>query len=380
MAKDLGTPLTGRKRRTETARGPFHFPLARLLFGIIALLVIGIVLRIVMVDDPNGGRPSQQATITTTRDGNTVANTVATGPVTITADPVQVPAEQSARTDAAGNGVPGAGTALGQVPGQFGVLPDLSEETSNGAIPRRSTTGQAPFTAYSRPAALGAAADGPKIAIIATGLGINEQGSLDAIDTLPDDVTLAFAPYGRSLGATVASARTAGHEIMLEIPLEPFDFPQNDPGPHTMLTGEAPRANLDKLFWLMARFGGYFGVINNMGARFTASATDFAPIMEELGTRGIGYLDDGSSNRSVAQQLAGANKVPFARADLMIDVSPDRSSILAALASLEAQAMESGQAIGIVSALPVSVQTVAEWAAGLDAKGIALVPASALMK
>ncbi|MNL43377.1 Divergent polysaccharide deacetylase [compost metagenome] len=167
---------------------------------------------------------------------------------------------------------------------------------------------------------------------------------------------------------------------MLEVPLEPFDYPQNDPGPHTMLTGETPRDNLEKLFWLMARFGGYFGVINNMGARFTASAVDMAPIMEEFGARGLGYLDDGSSNRSVAAQLASANRVPFGRAGAMIDANPARASILSALASLETEAIESGSAIGIVSALPISVQTVSDWARELDAKGIALVPVSALMK
>ena len=378
MADDLSTPLTGR-RRARRAAGRFRFPLARVLFGVLALAALGIVLRLVLVDDPNGGRPSQEVAITTTRDGNSVANSVATGPVTITADPGQYPAG-GAMTAAAPPASPGAGGALGQVPGKFGVLPDLSEETANGAIPRMSGTGQTPFAAYRRPAEAALAAGGPMVAVIVTGLGINEQGSFDAIDLLPDDVTLAFAPYGRSLDTTVSAARAAGHEVMLEVPLEPFDYPQNDPGPHTLLTGESPRANLDKLFWLMARFGGYFGVINNMGARFTASAADFSPVMEEFGARGLGYLDDGSSNRSVAPQLAGANRVPFARADMVIDANPARASILSALASLEAEAMESGGAIGIVSALPISVQAVSEWARELDSKGIALVPASALMK
>lgn len=369
MANDLSTPLTGRKRRLGT--GKPRFPVARLLFLLIGVILGGVAARIILVDDPNGGRPNEEVAITSTRDGNTVAQSVATGPATITADPMQYPA---------GTAIPGTGGEVrGQVADRYGALPDLSEETANGPIPRISTTGQTPFATYSRPFDI-AAAPGPKIAIVVTGLGINEQGSLDAVDRLPPDVTLAFAPYGRALETTVAAARTAGHEVMLEIPLEPFDYPQNDPGPHTLLTGEQPRANLEKLFWLMSRFGGYFGVINNMGARFTASAADLAPLMEELGTRGVAYLDDGSSNRSVAPQLAGVNKVPFVRADQMVDVNPAQASILSALASLETQAMESGSAIGIVSALPISVGTVADWAQELGAKGITLVPASALMK
>jgi uncharacterized protein len=375
MANDLTTPLTGRKRKAGGPRP--QLPIARTLFAVLALLAVAFVLRLVLTDDPNGGRPSAEVAITSTQNSNQVANEVGTGPVTITADPQQYPAGSS--MTAVPSGTTGA-NSIAALPDIFGALPDLSEETADGPIPRVSATGETPFSTYARPLDPAAAPDLPKIAIVVTGLGINEQGSLDAIDELPDEATLAFAPYGKTLTTTVAAARAAGHEVLLEIPLEPFDFPQNDPGPQTLLTGEPLRANLDKLFWLMARFGGYVGVINNMGARFTASAADFSPIMEELGTRGLGYLDDGSSNRSLAHQLAGGNKVPFSRADLTIDANPSRQSILAALASLEAKALENGQAIGIVSALPISVAAIAEWSRELEAKGIMLVPASALMK
>jgi polysaccharide deacetylase 2 family uncharacterized protein YibQ len=368
MANDLTTPLTGRKRKG----GGKNLPIARTLFAVLALIAVAFGLRLFLADDPNGGRPSQDVAIGSTRNTNAVANQVSTGPVTITADP-QAGAPPSATAS------PAAPSAAA-LPDMFGALPDLSEETGDGRIPRMSATGQTPFATYARPVDSSALAGMAKVAVVVTGLGINEQGSLDAIDQLPDDVTLAFAPYGKTLTTTVAAARSAGHEVLLEIPLEPFDYPQNDPGPQTLLTGEPPRANLDKLFWLMARFGGYAGVINNMGARFTASAMDFSPIMEELGARGLGYLDDGSSNRSLASQLAAGNKVPFSRADAMIDSNPSRQSILAALASLEARALENGQAIGIISALPISVGAVAEWSRDLQAKGIALVPASALMK
>jgi len=374
MTDDLTTPLTGRKRKPGTRRGP---PIARILFGLLALLAVGFVARVLMVDDPDGGRPSQEVAITSTRNANEVANAVADGPITIQADPQQFPAGGSITGVTTGAGGP---SSVAGLPDIFGALPDLSEETADGPIPRISATGLTPFTAYAHPSTEAVASGKPMIAIIMTGLGINEQGSLDAIDRLPSTMTLGFAPYGKALSTTVAAARTAGHEVLLEVPLEPFDYPQNDPGPQTLLTGESARANLDKLFWLMARFGGYTGLINNMGARFTASAADFSPMMEELGARGLGYLDDGSSNRSLAPQLAQGNAVPFARADLMIDANPSRTSILAALASLEAKAVANGQAIGIVSALPISISSIAEWSRDLEEKGILLVPASALMK
>jgi polysaccharide deacetylase 2 family uncharacterized protein YibQ len=130
----------------------------------------------------------------------------------------------------------------------------------------------------------------------------------------------------------------------------------------------------------MARLGGYIGLVNNTGARFTASAADFGPVMEELGTRGLGYLDDGSSNRSLAPDLAKTNKVPFGRGDITLDANPARGAILQALDQLAARAAANGQAIGVASALPVSIATIAEWAGSLQGRNVELVPVSALMK
>ncbi|HEY9013231.1 MAG TPA: divergent polysaccharide deacetylase family protein, partial [Devosia sp.] len=262
-----------------------------------------------------------------------------------------------------------------------GIIADLVEETEHGPIPRMSATGDRPFDLYARPSITTASADGkPLVAIIVTGLGLNEATSLEAANTLPEAVTLAFAPYGRGLKASTAAARAAGHELMLEVPLEPFDYPDNDPGPDTLRAGQAPRDNMSRLYTVMAKFGGYFGLINNMGARFTASPADFAPMMEELGARGLGYVDDGSSNRSLAQQLSAANRVPFARADLMLDANPTRSAILEQLTLLEDKARTNGSALGVVSALPVSITALAEWSNKLESRGFALVPASAVMK
>jgi polysaccharide deacetylase 2 family uncharacterized protein YibQ len=261
-----------------------------------------------------------------------------------------------------------------------GVIPDLAEETKDGPIPKMSPTGETPFAAYSRPSSAVIGSGKPMVAIVVTGLGLNEAGTLKAIDKLPPDISLAFAPYGAALSRTVAAAHAAGHELLLEVPMEPFDYPETDPGPQTLLTGQPAKSNIGKLYWLMSRFGGYLGLINNTGARFTASASDFGPIMEELGTRGLGYLDDGSSNRSIADQLAKANKVPFGRGDVMLDADPSRGQILAALDSLVSLAQSKGEAIGVISALPVSIATVAEWTAGLANKNVQLVPVSALMK
>ena len=387
MADDLSAPL-GRKR-AKPAAPSFKFPsggklpLARIGLGLIGLIAMGIVGRILLVNDPTGGRPVAQIDVNSPHNANSLQDAVRPAPQASMAT-ISVGPEQPASgplVSMVGADVPD-GNPDAAAPGANadGLFPDLLEQSEHGSIPRVSPSGQTPFEAYSRPSLTPATAGGkPLIALVVTGLGLNQTSTQAAIDGLPDAVTLGFAPYGKGLKTSVASARANGHEILLEVPLEPFDFPQSDPGPDTLLTGQAPRDNLNKLYSVMGRFGGYVGVLNYMGARFTASTADFNPVMEELATRGLGYLHDGSSNRSVAPQLATANHVEFGRADLVLDSDPARAPILDQLKALESKALASGQAIGLISALPVSLQTLAEWAKTAADRGFTIVPISALM-
>ncbi|HYF55449.1 MAG TPA: divergent polysaccharide deacetylase family protein, partial [Salinarimonas sp.] len=178
----------------------------------------------------------------------------------------------------------------------------------------------------------------------------------------------------------VARARDDGHEVFLQVPMEPFDYPDNDPGPHTLTVKARAAENLDRLHWTMGRFAGYVGVVNFMGARLTADEASLAPILREIGARGLGFLDDGSSSRSQSLTAAGRTGVPAARAERVLDAVPRAEEIDRELARLEEAARRGGVAIATASALPLTVERIARWAKGLEAKGILLVPASAAMR
>jgi len=209
------------------------------------------------------------------------------------------------------------------------------------------------------------------------GLGIGAAGTADALRKLPVAVTLAFAPYGGDLERQVARARADGHELLLQVPMEPFEYPDNDPGPQTLLSSLDAGQNTDRLHWLMSRFQGYVGISNFMGARFTASEQALAPVLRETAKRGLIYLDDGSSLRSLASQIAGANNLAFAKADIVIDAVPNPADVDRALTRLETMARERGIAIGVASALPVSVEHIAKWAKAAESAGVLLVPITA---
>jgi polysaccharide deacetylase 2 family uncharacterized protein YibQ len=255
----------------------------------------------------------------------------------------------------------------------------LSEPSRHGPLPKIAQDGARPAEAFARAVKpIPGKPDAPRVAIVIGGLGIGANGTGEALRTLPGPVTFAFAPYGSSLDRHVARARKAGHEVLLQVPMEPFDYPDNDPGPHTLLTSLDANQNIDRLHWLMSRFQGYVGIVNYMGGRFTASEPALAPVLREVAKRGLIYLDDGVSKRSLAGQIAGANNVAFTKADVIIDAVPSGADVDRALSRLEAAARAKGLAIGFASALPVAIDRIARWAKEAEARGIQLVPITAV--
>jgi polysaccharide deacetylase 2 family uncharacterized protein YibQ len=238
-----------------------------------------------------------------------------------------------------------------------------------------------PFTAYAagNDAERAKAAKTPAIAIVIGGLGVGAAKTADAIMKLPAAVTLAFTPYGSDPGKLVERARAQRHEVLLQIPMEPFDYPDNDPGPQTLLTSLGADQNLDRLFWHLSRFQGYVGLASFMGARFVATDAAMQSVIREAGKRGLGYLDDGSAPRSVAGALAEGQPMPFAKADLAIDAVPTSVEIDRALAKLESLAREHGTAVGMASALPISIDRIGIWAKTLESHGVMLVPLTTVM-
>lgn len=259
-----------------------------------------------------------------------------------------------------------------------GVDQRLLEKSRYGMIPVVAE-GLKPFTVYAAEADRAKAARMPVVAIVVAGLGVGAAKTTDAIMKLPSAVTLAFTPYGSDPSKLAERARAQRHEILLQIPMEPFDYPDNDPGPQTLLTTLAPDANLDRLYWHLSRFQGYAGIANFMGARFVVTEAVMQPIIREAAKRGLGYLDDGSAPRSTAPALAAAQAMPFARADAAIDAVPTAVEIDRALAGLENLAKERGVAVGVASALPVSIERIGVWVKALESRGIMLVPLTTAM-
>lgn len=254
-------------------------------------------------------------------------------------------------------------------------LAGFFERTAAGDLPKIGPDGRTPAEAYARPF-LGPSGT-PKISLIVGGLGMTQKHTLAAINELPPEVTLSFVPYANDLQGWINKARAAGHEVLLELPMEAYDYPNVDTGPQTLVTSVKPEENLRRLNVLLAKTTGYFGVTNYQGAKFATDAAAATPVMKALKDRGLVFLHDGAAARSVLPQAADQTGLDFTVADRIVDAELSADAIDRELLALEALAIQNGKAIGVGFAYPVTIEQFRVWAEGLKAKGYQLAPASA---
>ncbi len=382
---DLNTPLGQKKKKKTRLQLPVTAP--QLLAGVLGLCGLVVIGWAVFANDPLGGRPmvvvdtapaktgpspqggnaGQKASMANAADQGGAAKTKMPPPGSRTVTIIDGSSGTHQDVIIPGNGGGHAPTTT--------IDKQLLQDTSQGMIPKIGSDGTRPFARYATKFEVPAnRKDAPRIAIVVGGLGISESTTEAALIKLPPAVTLAFAPYGNDVETLAAHARSAGHEVLLQVPMEPLDYPNNDPGPRTLLTSLSTADNIERLHWLMARIKGYVGLASYMGARFTASNQALAPVLRETAKRGLIYVDDGSSPRSNAGQIAGTLNLPFAKADSILDAVPTPSEIEHALKRLEMTARSRGIAVGYASAQQSSITAIAQWAKTVESRGFLLVP------
>lgn len=221
----------------------------------------------------------------------------------------------------------------------------------------------------------------PRIAFILSELGLAPKAAEEIIKKLPPAITLSFSPYAKpqTLEYLSALARSNGHEVMLDLPLEPIDFPQRDPGPKALLTALEPEENLERLGWSLGRSTGYVGVAVWMGSRFVGSPRQMQPLMEAIQTEGLVYLDNAEREDSLGPGLASELGIPTVTSHRYVDVPlASRDAIDARLAQVERIALQFGSAVAMGRPFPVTVERLAEWSAEIEKRGIILVPITVL--
>ena len=343
--------------------------------GAAAALLLGVLALIAIMGDPKAGSPivrislAKVATMAAPPGWREALAPEHPGDPTVTEDvlalsstPIGADMGQATIT------LPGAEAFQASDPLPQAPLAGFFNQGPAGPLPIIAPDGRTPAEAYARPFTPNGR---PKVALVIGGLGLNPTSTRQAIETLPPQITLSFVPYSEGLQGWIDLARAHGHEVLLEVPMEPVDYPDNDPGPYTLMANAPGGETVKKLEWLLSRATGYFGVTNYLGSRFMTSDAAMGAFAGALRGRGLAFLDDG-------QAVRRGGGLPRASADRIIDDQLDGQAIDQQLLALEAGALQRGQALGSGFAYPITLAQVGAWAQAVETRGYQLAPASAL--
>ncbi len=214
------------------------------------------------------------------------------------------------------------------------------------------------------------------IALIVTGLGLNAELTRQAIEELPPQITLSFAPYTENLNSWAEKARQKGHEILIELPMEGYGGDAaRQLGPAGLLTSHSSVSNLKRLDWILSRTSGYFGVTNYLGGKFSADGNAINPVIKRINDLGLAYIDDTGAAPSPTSFAAGDI------AHIITPVSDDgnKKEMQTDLNALKQKAIEKEFALGKIAASEIGLDIINAFLTGLDDDGINLAPASAVL-
>ncbi|SCA55050.1 putative periplasmic protein [Candidatus Terasakiella magnetica] len=217
----------------------------------------------------------------------------------------------------------------------------------------------------------------PMIALVIDDLGLDRKRTARTV-ALPGPMTMAFIPYSKNLRKQTSTARRAGHELLVHLPMEPINQ-KVDAGPNHLHTGLADEDLKERIHWNLERFEGYVGVNNHMGSLATANKKVMTALMEELRTREMLFLDSRTNASSVGAKIALQEGVPFAERNVFLDNVNEKDAVLKQLSLLEKVSLKTGYAVGIGHPRDGTIAALKEWLPLIESKGFTLVPISQIV-
>jgi polysaccharide deacetylase 2 family uncharacterized protein YibQ len=212
----------------------------------------------------------------------------------------------------------------------------------------------------------------PIIAIIISGVGLSASSTAGVLKTTPE-ITIGLSPYATEINLLAKQFITLGHQVLMNIPLEPINYPIDDPGPYALLTSLSDKDNLDRLDALAGRAHDIDGFYTMDNEKFSVDSNSVKPIIDEISKRDLILVYGGGPENNSISQLAASVSFPLIISDNIIDNDITEEGIADKLLKLEQLASKNGYAVGIAHPYPITVNLLEKWMTTFPSKGFKMV-------
>ena len=217
---------------------------------------------------------------------------------------------------------------------------------------------------------------GPRVAIVIAGMGLSHS-STEQIFKLPPQISMSFSPYASDITQWLIKAGKDKHEVYLDLPMEPKDYPQSDPGPYALLINLDDDKNLERLNQVLKSGVGYHGLVSGPEEHFTEDDRANDWLLKTLKVKNLPFFFVArAGNKQLTQGGIEKSDPTVQGIDFVLDDKLTNEAIDAKLAEAEALAQKSGFATVLARPYPISAQRIEEWIKTLGPKGIQLVSLS----
>jgi hypothetical protein len=184
---------------------------------------------------------------------------------------------------------------------------------------------------------------------------------------------LPFLPHSKEV-AREAAAR--GREVILHLPLEPWDGEHKKAGPGALFLVQGESEWRRRFREALDAVPGSVGVSSHMGSRFTEREDAMEVVLRELRGRGLFFVDSLTSPRSVGHRAARRLGVRSARRTVFLDHERREEAVAVQIERLIEGARRWGRAVGIGHPRPETLHALRRAIPRLRAAGVRIVPPS----
>jgi polysaccharide deacetylase 2 family uncharacterized protein YibQ len=219
----------------------------------------------------------------------------------------------------------------------------------------------------------------PRIAVIVDDLG-DQREAFDVLREIRRPLTVAVLPARTQSASIARDAARAGMEVLLGLPMEPYRYPELDPGPGTLLMSMPPAEIQQVVGGHLERMAPVVGVMNRMGSRLTENRPRMRAVLEVLAARRLFLVDAYTSSQSVAFDEAREAGVRAARRQILVDHARGEAGDRARWDEVAPWAERRGEVVVVAHGDPLTVRLLKEYVPRWEARGLRLVPVSQLAR